>query len=102
MNISTPETDNAQIHLQTMLLRVRKVLNECSVDPRLTLLSLRGWLDVCIRYEEEMEAQRALLAKEGASPEQVKRIRNTEIRCTKRGADPSNFRAIILNMENTG
>ena len=61
MNISTPETDNAQIHLQTMLLRVRKVLNECPVDPRLTLRSLRGWLDVCIRYEEDMEAQRALL-----------------------------------------
>jgi hypothetical protein len=61
MNISTPEKDNAQIHLQTMLLRVRKVLNECPVDPRLTLRSLRGWPDVCIRYEEEMEAQRALL-----------------------------------------
>jgi hypothetical protein len=61
MNISTLETDNAHIHLQTMILRVRNVLNECPVDPRLSLRSLRGWLDVCIRYEEEMEAQRALL-----------------------------------------
>jgi hypothetical protein len=68
MNSSTPETDNAHIHLQTMLLRVRNVLNECPVDPKLTLHSLRGWLDVCIRYEEEMEAQRALLGAIDRSP----------------------------------
>ena len=58
MNIFTPETDDTQVHLQTMLLRVRNALNECPVDPKLTLRSLRGWLDVCIRYEEQMEAQR--------------------------------------------
>jgi hypothetical protein len=68
MNISTPETDNAHIHLQTMILRVRNVLNECPVDPRLALRSLRGWLDVCIRYEEEMEGQRALLGAVDGSP----------------------------------
>lgn len=58
MDISAPEIDNTHVHLQTMLYRVRSALNECPVDPQLTLRSLRSWLDVCIRYEEEIEAQR--------------------------------------------
>jgi hypothetical protein len=58
MNIPTPETDNAHVHLQAMLYRVRNALNECPVDPQLKLRSLRSWLEVCVRYEEEMEERR--------------------------------------------
>jgi hypothetical protein len=53
MNIPAPEADNTHVHLQTMLLRVRTALNECPADPQLTLRCLRGWLDVCVRYEED-------------------------------------------------
>ena len=47
--------------MRTFTSKPRNVLNECPVDPRLSLRSLLDCLDVCIRYEEEMEAQRALL-----------------------------------------
>jgi hypothetical protein len=58
MNIHAAETDNAHVHLQAMLYRVRNALNECPADPQLKLRSLRAWLDVCVRYEQEIEERR--------------------------------------------
>ncbi len=55
MDITAPETDNTHVHLQAMLYRVRNALNECPADPQLKLRSMRAWLDVCVRYEQEME-----------------------------------------------
>ena len=72
MNIPTTETDNTHVHLQAMLHRVRKALNECPADPQLKLRSLRAWMDVCVRYEQEMEDRvqndRSKIGLEGASP----------------------------------
>jgi hypothetical protein len=58
MNIPAPETDNMHVHLQAMLYRVRAALNECPADSQLKLRSLRAWLDICVRHEQEMEERR--------------------------------------------
>jgi hypothetical protein len=49
------ETDDTYVHLQTLLHRVRQALNECPADSLLTVHTLRAWLDIRIRYEEELK-----------------------------------------------
>jgi hypothetical protein len=59
-------------------------------------------LSVCFcRVNDFPEFRLPRGSKEGSLLPRGERIRNTEIRCTKRSADPSNFRAIIANMKNT-
>ena len=55
MNSPAQETDDTHVHLQTLLHRVRKALNECPADSLLTVHTLRTWLDIRIRYEEELK-----------------------------------------------
>lgn len=55
MNSPAQETDNTHVHLQTLLHSVRTALNECPADSLLTLHTLRSWLDIRIRYEEEVK-----------------------------------------------
>jgi hypothetical protein len=56
MNSPAQETDDTHVHLQTLLHRVRQALNECPADNLLTVHTLRAWLDIRIRYEEELKA----------------------------------------------
>jgi hypothetical protein len=58
MNSPAKETDDTHVYLQALLHTVRKALNECPADSLLTLHTLRGWLDVRIRYEEELKERR--------------------------------------------